>query len=254
MARKKAEKEITSNETRNKQSALIVLALLLSVTIGFAYVNLVDDKNFAITQVKVSGSFEHIKPSSLHKIINNDVDGNFFTLDVARLYEELMALDWAKQVWIHRVWPDTLNIELVEQVPIALVVKRGLLNSSGEIFTQEAQSYINKIPTFKVTERYYKQAIDAYQQLSDTLAMHELEIDEFVFDERKSQSVTLQNGIQIVLGRHSTERRFDRFLKAFATEMQQRQKKIKRIDLRYTNGFAVSDNRISNLNIRHEVA
>ncbi len=236
------QQDMATESSGRNTIVLLIAALFLLALLSFAYLQLSKAENLPIAQVKISGSFENIKPEMLKKIINQDIQGNFFTLDVGRLYARLIAMEWAQQVWIHRVWPDTLSIDLKEHSPVAFVDNKGLMNAQGEIFARHTGVYENRLPKFLVTERYYLQAIEAYRQLTASLEKYELEIKEFVFDERKSQSIKLENGIQIVLGRHHTEERFARFINTFAEEMQQRKNQIKRIDLRYTNGFSVSNN------------
>ena len=230
-----------STENHNKNTfVLLLISLLFIAASAFAYVQLTKDENLPIRAIKVSGKFENVEPELLNRVLNTDVKGNFFALNVEQLYESLMALEWVSQVWIHRVWPDQLSIDLQEQVPVAVVAKKGLLNASGAIFTKDIGAYENKLPRFKVTDKYYKQAIDAYQVLSGTLLNYGFSAKEFVFDDRKSQVVVLGNGVKIVLGRHDAEKRFIRFMRAFANDIRLRKDEIKRVDLRFTNGFAVS--------------
>lgn len=241
MASKTAANEEVNVEKQNKNTVLLlVLSLVFIALAAFAYLQLTHDDHLPIKQITISGSFKNVNPAQLKVVIDEDVKGNFFTLDVERLYDRLMAQEWVKQVWIHRVWPDQININMQEQVPVAFVAKQGLLNANGEIFTSNIADYKNRLPEFEVTERYYKQAIDAYEQLNLSLADFDFAIKGFIFDGRKSQVLKLDNGIDIVLGRHDPEKRFSRFLKAFGHEVEQRKNEIKRVDLRFTNGFAVS--------------
>ena len=225
---------------------MAVVAVLL-LTLGAVIVwLLLDDKHLSFTEVKISGELDYVQPHELVQIINRDVKGNFFTLNVGRLYEDLVSLEWVGQVWIHRVWPDMLNIQIVEQEPIAIVEGKGLLNARGEIFTARVPKTLVGLPHFIVTERYYQQAISAYQTLSRELPKHDLAIKTFIFDERKSQTVVLNNDVRVVIGRINAQQRFSRFLEAFAHHMQNNGS-IRRVDLRYTNGFAVGMWRFSDL-------
>ena len=59
--------------------------------------------------------------------------------------------------------------------------------------------------------------------------------------------IQLDNGVDIVLGRYETEKRFNRFIRVFGREVEQNRPGFKRIDLRFTNGFAVSSANVSNM-------
>jgi len=241
LASKAIAKENVIENKQSKNAYLVVFSLIIIAISVFTYLQVTQEDRLPIRQINISGSFENIDPVQLKRIIDEDVKGNFFTLDVERLYDRLMAQEWVRQVWIHRVWPDKLNIDMHEQVPVAYVAKQGLLNAEGEIFTSNIAAYRGKLPEFEVTDRYYKQAIDAYIHLNNTIAGFDFSIKGFVFDGRKSQTIKLSNGVDIVLGRFDIENRFNRFIKAFGDKVEQQQNEIKRIDLRFTNGFAVSE-------------
>ena len=107
---------------------------------------------------------------------------------------------------------------------MAFVPSQGLLNAEGQIFTSNYAAYKNHLPEFNVAARYYKQAIDAYWSLKNTIADFKFGIKQFTFDGRKSQMIQLDNGVDIVLGRYEPEKRFNRFIRVFGREVEQNRK------------------------------
>ena len=232
--------ETGSLDRRPVNTGLIVSLLVLTAAFAFIAYKVTSDEMLPIKQVAVTGELTNVSASSLRQIIENGVAGNFFTINVAKLYQQIYDLPWVKQVWVHRIWPDKLNVEVKAQQPIAVLDGKGLLNREGQLFTQDAKAYQAVLPKFVVAEQYAPQAIAAYEQLVKMLQQYQLEIATFIFDERKSQTIVLKNGIKISLGRQHVESRFSRFLKVYVSELLESDKKIKRVDLRYTNGFSVA--------------
>jgi cell division protein FtsQ len=59
-------------------------------------------------------------------------------------------------------------------------------------------------------------------------------------DSRGALDVELINGLKIKLGRQDVERRIDRLVSIYEQQILPRREQIQRLDLRYSNGFAVS--------------
>ena len=59
-------------------------------------------------------------------------------------------------------------------------------------------------------------------------------------DSRGALDVELINGLQIKLGRGDTERKIERLIAIYRQQIMPRREQIQRLDLRYSNGFAVA--------------
>ncbi|RLA02182.1 MAG: cell division protein FtsQ/DivIB, partial [Gammaproteobacteria bacterium] len=58
-------------------------------------------------------------------------------------------------------------------------------------------------------------------------------------DERRAWSMTLSNGMKVLLGRVDSEQRFKRFVMVFQSGLNQFESQIAEMDMRYTNGLSV---------------
>ena len=192
-----------------------------------------------IKEISISGEFQEITAQELHELIVDGVTGNFFTLSVEDIYRKFYALPWVEKIWVHRVWPDKINIEIHEHKPVAVLKNKGLLNDKGNVFITEAKTFSNELPVFNVANNYEQQAIKQYRQYKRMLEHSSVAIRSFKFDERKSQTLLLSNNVNLKLGRVETEKRLQRFIDAYDAVLSEKVKKIDNIDLRYTNGFAI---------------
>lgn len=194
---------------------------------------------FPIRQVAVSGSLQQLKTKEIQSVLQQQVKGNFFTLSVEGIYQGLVSLPWIDKVWIHRKWPDAVSITVQEQVPVAVLKGKGLLNTRGELFVPQ-ENYINSgLPEFDVVDNYRALAVASFQRYSQLLSRYSMTAARYLFDNRKQETLILSNGIRIVMGNSTTYRRLERFLKTYAMTLEDSSRKVDVVDLRYANGFAV---------------
>ena len=79
-----------------------------------------------------------------------------------------------------------------------------------------------------------------YQRLLDMLAPLGLRIVQLVEDERGEMEVVLAGGMRIALGSEDFLGRMQRFITVYRGELAARAGDVARVDLRYSNGVAVS--------------
>ena len=238
----KIEQEATEAEATYlfQQFMLRILWVVLFIALlSLAYSHLTRDDVLPIQEIKVSGEFEQLLSQDLQPIIANGVNGNFFTVDVSEIYQQIVALQWIEKVWIHRIWPNTIKVNFQEQKPIAILKGKGLLNQNGEVFTQDVSSFDTQLPKFVVAKNYIRESISQFEKNSKILQENDLEARVFYYDERKSQKIKLSNGIELILGRIDVEERLIKFVKAYKMQLQNESRKILKVDLRYTNGLAI---------------
>jgi len=225
----------------SQQFMLRVLWVLLFVGLSaLIYSQMTRDDVLPIQQIKVSGEFDQLESQDFQPILTNGLNGNFFTINVSDIYQQLITLPWVEKVWIHRIWPNTIKVNFQEQKPIAILKGKGLLNQSGIVFTQEITSFNEKLPKFVVAKNYISESIKQFELNNKILKENDLEARVFYYDERKSQKIKLSNGIELILGRFDVEERLIKFVKAYKMQLQNETQKILKVDLRYTNGLAIA--------------
>ena len=66
-----------------------------------------------------------------------------------------------------------------------------------------------------------------------------LNVTRLQLSERRAWRMTLNDGLELRLGRDGVERRLQRFVEVYPGVLKQQLARIAAVDLRYTNGFAV---------------
>jgi len=78
-----------------------------------------------------------------------------------------------------------------------------------------------------------------YRQLNEILAPVQLQVAGLTLTDRHAWSMLLDNGLVLTLGREEPEAKVARFAHAWSRTLAAEAGRIRRVDLRYTNGFAV---------------
>jgi len=144
-----------------------------------------------------------------------------------------------KTAAVRRVWPDTVVITVVEQQPLAIWAKGGLVNIDGELFVPAVSGEFKHLPLFSAPSGMQQSVTELYRDLSAQLAPLELHIVSMQLDERRAVQLQLHNGIELVLGREERIARLQRLVKVYNKTLEHHATRIRRIDLRYSNGMAL---------------
>lgn len=195
-----------------------------------------------IKRVLIGGQFQHLTAGQLQAAIANTVSGGFFTVKVGAVMQAAHTLPWVDTVSVRRIWPDTLRLDVVEQVPLARWGEHALVNRRGERFTPPADSLPTNLPSLQGPSGLEAALTRNYYDMGKALAPAGLKITRLIQDERRSWRVTLDNGIELRLGRDDAYPRLLRFVRLYPKVLAARASQIASIDLRYTNGFAVAWN------------
>jgi len=219
-------------------AGLAVVAVLAIV--GWGATRLAAPTTLPIRQIRLEGSFAHVDADRVRALVAEHVHGGFFGVDVAGVQAAVEGLAWVAHASVRRVWPDTLAIELDEQRPLARWAGGGLVNASGTVFRPASKSYPAHLPVFAGPADTASMLASRYHQVRQLLAPLGLKVVRVSLDKRRAWRLTLANHIELVLGREDSQARLRRFAEVYPKVLAPRVGNIVRVDLRYTNGFAVA--------------
>ena len=83
-------------------------------------------------------------------------------------------------------------------------------------------------------------ALQRFHRLQESFELVGEQLVALRVDSRGSVDVELINGLEIRLGRADVERKVERLASIYDSQILPRREKIKRLDMRYSNGFAVA--------------
>ena len=218
---------------------IMAIGLVLAGMLGWGWSTITDPKVLPIKSVQVRGVFTHVEAPVIRAAVAPYLSGNFMTVDVHRVQQAVLALPWVRRADVRRVWPDAVQIAVVEQVPVALWGGDALVNDAGAVFKPDRASYPSGLPSLQGPEGSGEVVVTALRNMEAIMAPLGLHITHLILDERRAWSMELDNGIQVVLGRGDGYGRLLKFVRFYHRAFHDRETAVARVDLRYSNGFAV---------------
>lgn len=195
-----------------------------------------------ITAITIDGPFQRVSALQVEEAISDQLERGFLSAELDDIQNRLMDLPWIDRANVVRRWPGQLEISVSEQIPAACWGESGLLNTRGELFVTDARHIPAELPRLSGPDDRANDVAKRYLQIREQLIPRGLDVRKLHLDARGAWDMTLQNGIDIRLGKREVDARTDLFLTVVADIITQRSKEIEFVDMRYSNGFTIGWN------------
>lgn len=194
-----------------------------------------------VAQVVIDGEVRHLQRQTLANEAAALMNGGLLSADLETLKESIQANPWVYQVGVARQWPASLYLQIREEVPVARWGRSGLLNHEGDIFWPEQMAAYKSLPLMQGPAGDTALMMEQYYDLNQMLRTVQLQVSELKFEARGAWTLTLDNGIRVVIGREQVVERLERFLTLYVLRLKADADagRIEQIDVRYNNGLAV---------------
>jgi cell division protein FtsQ len=192
-----------------------------------------------ISALTVDGPFQRVSALQIEEAISPMLTSGFLSADLDAIQARIIALPWIDRASVVRQWPSQIHITVTEQVPAAVWGDRGLLNTRGELFVSDARHVPAELPRLSGPESRAAEVAKRYLYLREHLIPLGLDVRALHVDPRGSWDLTLQNGIDVRLGRKDVAERTDLFFDVVANLVMSRAAEIEYVDMRYSNGFSI---------------
>jgi len=219
---------------------VILSAILLAGLSYWGLQQLVKPLNVPVEKIRVQGGFINVSESMLAPLSRELSGVGYFDIDVAGVQQQVERLPWIERATVRRIWPETLVIHFIEQQPFAVWAQGGLLSVQGEIFTPDNETYPSGLPVFQGPEKLRDKMLSTYQRFTNLLSPLDMYVSELKLDQRQAWQIVLHNGTRLNLGREHEFERLARFVRSFPQLNALERGSLKQVDLRYTNGMAVT--------------
>ncbi|QYZ65463.1 MAG: FtsQ-type POTRA domain-containing protein [Gammaproteobacteria bacterium (ex Lamellibrachia satsuma)] len=216
-------------------------ALLLSVLggVGAAWgvAQLQDPKVMPLRVIGIDGEISHLDPKLLKQTVVKAIRGSFFSVDLELIRTEVEGLPWVASASVRRVWPDTLRVDVVEQVALARWGKGALVNRRGEIFRPQQRLKLPELVTLEGPESSAVAISRDFLRFEALLKTVELDLKHVLVDARQAWRLKTRRGLTLNLGRSDIASRLARFVRLYPGLGDGNEGQLEAVDLRYTNGF-----------------
>lgn len=220
---------------------LLMLSVLAAAATGSAaaYQYLSQPGRLPLRVVEVKGEFRQLRSKQIQQRVVDAIDGGFFSCDMPRLRAALLAMPWVADVSIRRVWPDTLSMQVREEVPLARWGRASLINADAGVFTPDVLADFADLPRLSGPVGSESKVVGFYRVVAEAALTRELGIRALELDARRHWWMTFDGGLVLALGRDDVEHRLAQFLRVYPSLVAQPSRQPARIDMRYAHGFAV---------------
>lgn len=219
--------------TRVSNAAFILAIVMLLGGVVWRVVNL---DMFSVRGIDVVGNVAHVTREQVQTVISNQLQGTFFTVDLRGAQAAFEKLPWVRRVDVRRRWPDRLEVVVEEHRELARWGSTALVSTIGEVFEGASDERLPLLEgpagtNFEVTRNYFR--------FNESLARIGRQVSSIRLSERRAWRLGLDDGTVIELGRHGVVERLSGFVAVYGRSVAELKGKIRYVDLRYVNGFAV---------------
>lgn len=233
------------NGTQLEWSISILMALGMLLWSGWVGVSWIKASHHQqLLRLVVIGHRDYTSIDSIRQaILLLSAQASFMTLDVGVIQEKLKSLPGIKQVSVRKEWPDTLQIHILEYVPVAYWNNLYKVDADGISF-REPKEWVNQqiLPLLYGPEGSAKEVLDSYRTISGTLASSKYTLKMVTMSSRHSWQLVLDNSTRLELGRDNCIERLQRFIALYPLLQKQgyaENKRVSYVDLRYESGISV---------------
>lgn len=214
---------------------LVVVSLCVA---GFKW--LWDSPYFPIKKVHFYGQLHEIDQQKLAEVAQRSINGNFFKADMNRLKQTMAQNAWVETVRVQRLWPDTVNVFVVERQAQAKWDGGGLVDAKGFVFQGKTAKVL---PEFGGPKYMMPKLITFQAAITPLLKQQQLQLKQLNISERGAWTMVLNNGVVLKLGRRDLQARVERFLSYWQRDLLPLGGDLEYVDLRYHDGFAIKQHK-----------
>ncbi len=212
--------------------AACLVLVVLSVRAFFA------PTRFPVRVVRLVGDLQNVPRPALVNAVTPFMHQNFYGLDLNSVERAVSQVPWVGAVHIERRFPRTLVVYVAPQVLAARWAQGGWVGANGAHVHLQGYHLPQGLPLFQGPAGREAYMASHYRLFQKLLSPVGLDISTLTLSERQTWRIRLDKGPLLVLG-HDGSARIARFVRIFP-QIATLVASMRRVDLRYTNGFAVS--------------
>ena len=238
-ARKQARRK-TSSQTPafriQRQHVLITAALAFTV---LAYLALPGGQWLPIEKIKIAGQFRHLDTEQLQTQLEPFLGQGFFSVDIQSIQQMIGKQPWIREVSVRRVWPNQLQVSIVEKEAFARWDASHLLGTQASIFLADSTDF-QHLPLINGYPGRSTELLNYFVKLQRLFASRDLKVTSLHEDSKGALSLELDNRLRVNLGSDNSEQKIEQLLAVYRDQIHPRLERIAHIDFRYSNGFAIA--------------
>ncbi len=189
--------------------------------------------------LRINDGLQQVDTARLRETVLPHAQQGFFAVRLADAQRDVARLPWVAAADVRKRWPDVLEVRIDEHRPFARWGDDRLLSDKGQLFSTDGIDVPARMPRLLGPDTRVQDVVALYNESKELFRPTGLEVASVTLDQRGSWSLTLSNGIDVVVGSQEARLRLARFARMLPRLLDNRVQPLERADLRYTNGFAL---------------
>ena len=223
--------------TRVRRAARAVFAFV--VVLGVAVPILAGVLARPVESVRITGEFIQVARTDIERVVNPLLSPGMLRIDLDALRRSTLEIAWVRDVTIRRVWPNALEIAVIERVALARWAGGGFLERDGTHFRPAGDEGPESLPMLEGPAGTEREVLDLHIALTRALAPLGIPLESTRLTRRGVVQATLRDGPRFVMRPGALNGALETCARTLADVMAGRLHEIERVDLRYPTGFAV---------------
>lgn len=125
----------------HRQALLIIVSVLAAALIGLAVLYLrVVDPYLTVRTLSVEGVAQTESLREVQSAVEESLDGNLLTADIAAVRNAVEKLGWIKSAEVSRIWPDGIRVKVTRYRVVGIWDDGRLVSSDGSAHRESARS------------------------------------------------------------------------------------------------------------------
>lgn len=215
----------------------LVCVLIASGYFALPWLKLAFDK--PIARVIVRGDLVALDQKTImDSVAIYDAD-SFLDIDLAALVNRLETQPWITRARARRRWPDTVEIDIVEQKPIAYWGSNAMVNARGRIFEHQGLFLNRDLPHLWSEISTPAEQMGYYQIFEQQLQPLGMKLRAISQGVQGDWSLYLNNGLLLVLDRNDPVDNMRQFVSIYQQVLLPASRTAQVVDMRYQHGAAI---------------
>ena len=223
---------------RVRRAAPAVLAVM--VALGVAVPIVAGVVTLPVRSVQISGEFVRVSKADIERAAAPLLVSGLFRVDVEALRHAALAVPGVREATVRRVWPDRVEIFVIERVAIARWAGGGFIEVDGTHFSPaDGGEPAEALPLLTGPEGSQQRVLDLHAALERVLVPLGMTPVATELTPRGVLYATLDHGPRLVMRPEAVTSDAGTWARVLARVMAGRLDEVERVDFRYPSGFAV---------------
>src|SRR5690606_28136987 len=168
-------------------------------------------ERWPLRTLRVTDGLERVDTARLRETLLPYAASGFFAVKLDQARAAIARLPWVEHAEVRKRWPDVLEVRIVEHRPFARWGDDRLLSEQGRLFPVAGIEVPAGLPQLSAADARVPDVVALYNESREMFAPGGYSVERLALDSRDSWSLTLDNGVEVVVGSQEARLRLKRF-------------------------------------------